>query len=138
MTRLLIAEAPRSKDVALVLQRQGIGRGTGVLERWLAAEAALGTFKIDDLEDAASVLLFSAAGDYLPGLLFHWLRVSLTARSGCEAQKWRISVPDLSSRRSDGTRCHQPSKRLTHRLSPSSWPARAGAVKESAFFSASV
>jgi hypothetical protein len=39
------------------------------LEQWLAAEAALETFKIDDPEDAASVLLFSTAGDYLLGLL---------------------------------------------------------------------
>jgi AcrR family transcriptional regulator len=69
MTRLLIAETPHSEDIALALERQGIGRGKGALERWLAAEAALGTFKIDDPEDAASVLLFSAAGDYLLGLL---------------------------------------------------------------------
>jgi AcrR family transcriptional regulator len=63
MTRLLIAETQRSEDVALALERQGIGRGKWVLEQWPAAEAALGTFKIDDLEDAASVLLFSTAGD---------------------------------------------------------------------------
>jgi AcrR family transcriptional regulator len=69
MTRLLIAEAQRSEDVALALERQCIGRGTGVLERWLAAESARGTFKIDDPEDAASVLLFSAAGDYLLRLM---------------------------------------------------------------------
>jgi TetR/AcrR family transcriptional regulator of autoinduction and epiphytic fitness len=69
MARLLIAKAPHSKEINLALERQGIGRGKGALAQWLAAEAALGTFKIDDPEDAASVLLFSTAGDYLLGLL---------------------------------------------------------------------
>ncbi|WP_428484457.1 TetR/AcrR family transcriptional regulator [Rhodopila sp.] len=69
MTRLLIAETPYSKDIAIVLERQGIGRGKGALERWLAAEAALGTFRIDDPENAAGTLFFAAAGDFLFGLL---------------------------------------------------------------------
>jgi AcrR family transcriptional regulator len=69
MIRLLIAETSQSEDVALALERQGIGRGRGALEQWLAAETALGTFKIDDAEDAANTLFFSVAGDFLLGLL---------------------------------------------------------------------
>ena len=63
MTRLLVAETPHSDDIGLALEWQGIERCKGALEQWLAAEAALGTFKVDDPEDAASVLLFSTAGD---------------------------------------------------------------------------
>jgi AcrR family transcriptional regulator len=69
MTRLLIAETSHSEDIALALKRQGIGRGKGALEQWLAAEAAAGTFKIDDPEDAANTLFFTAAGDFLLSLL---------------------------------------------------------------------
>ena len=69
VTRLLIAETPQSEDIALALQRQGIGRGKGALEQWLAAEIAHGTFKLDDAEDAANTLFFTVAGDFLLGLL---------------------------------------------------------------------
>jgi len=69
LMRLLIAETSHSEDIAQALERQGIGRGKGALEQWLAAEAALGTFRIDDPEDAANVLFFSAGGDFLLGLL---------------------------------------------------------------------
>lgn len=69
MTRLLIAETSHSEEIALALERQGVGRGKGALEHWLAAEAAAGTFKIDDPEESAGTLFFSAAGDYLIGLL---------------------------------------------------------------------
>ena len=69
MTRLLIAETSHSEDIAIALERQGIGRGKGALEQWLAAETALGTFRIDDPEDTASILFFTVAGDFLLGLL---------------------------------------------------------------------
>jgi AcrR family transcriptional regulator len=69
MTRLLIAETSQSEDIVLALERLGLGRGKGALEKWLAAETALGTFKIDDPEDAANVLFFTIAGDFLLGLL---------------------------------------------------------------------
>jgi AcrR family transcriptional regulator len=69
LTRLLIAETSHSEDIALALERQGIGRGKGALEQWLAAETTLGTFKIDDAEDAANTLFFTVAGDFLLGLL---------------------------------------------------------------------
>jgi AcrR family transcriptional regulator len=69
LMRLLIAETSHSEDIAQALERQGIGRCKGALEQWLAAEAALGTFRIDNPEEAANVLFFSAAGDFLLGLL---------------------------------------------------------------------
>jgi len=69
MTRLLIAEASLSEDIAMALDRQGLGRGKGALEQFLAAEAALGTFRIADPADTGALLFHSAAGDFLLGLL---------------------------------------------------------------------
>jgi AcrR family transcriptional regulator len=69
MFRLLIAETSHSEDIAAALQRQCVGRGKKALGNWLAAEAAAGTFKIDDPEEAANMLFFAAAGDHLLGLL---------------------------------------------------------------------
>jgi AcrR family transcriptional regulator len=69
MTKLLIAETSHSEDIAMALERQGLGRGKGALGQWLATEAALGTFKIDDPKDAANMLFYAAAGDFLLGLL---------------------------------------------------------------------
>jgi AcrR family transcriptional regulator len=69
MTRLLIAETSHSEEISIALERQGIGRGKGALERWLAVEVAQGTLRIDDPEEAANMLFFTAAGDFLLGLL---------------------------------------------------------------------
>jgi len=69
MTRLLIAEASLSEDIAKALDRQGLGSGKGALEQFLGAEAAAGTFRIADPADAAALLFHSAAGDFLLGLL---------------------------------------------------------------------
>jgi AcrR family transcriptional regulator len=69
MFRLLIAETLHSEDIAVALQRQCAGRGKGGLGKWLAAETAAGTFKLDDPEEAANTLFFSVAGDPLLGLL---------------------------------------------------------------------
>jgi AcrR family transcriptional regulator len=65
MTRLLIAETPHSEDIAIALKRQGIERGKGALEQWLAAERDSGTFEIGDPHEVANVLFFAAAGDFL-------------------------------------------------------------------------
>jgi TetR/AcrR family transcriptional regulator of autoinduction and epiphytic fitness len=69
MTRLLIAEAPCSEEIVSALDRQGLGRGKGALEQWLAAQAALGVLKIDNAAEASSMLFFTAVGDFLMGLL---------------------------------------------------------------------
>lgn len=69
MLRLLIAETSCSGEIVSALERQGLGRGKGALEQWLAAQAALGVLKIDNAEEASSMLFFTAAGDFLMGLL---------------------------------------------------------------------
>jgi AcrR family transcriptional regulator len=69
MTRLLIAETSCSEDIAAALDRQGIGRGKGALEQWLAAQAAQGVLKIDDPVEVSSMLFFASAGDFLMGRL---------------------------------------------------------------------
>jgi AcrR family transcriptional regulator len=69
MTRLLITETSHSEEISIALERQGIGRGKGALEQWLAAEAVRGTLRIEDPEEAANMLFFTAAGDFLLGLL---------------------------------------------------------------------
>jgi AcrR family transcriptional regulator len=69
MFRMLIAETSDSEDIAAALQRQCVGRGKKALANWLAAEAAAGTFRIDDPEDASNTLFFAVAGDHLLGLL---------------------------------------------------------------------
>ncbi len=65
MLRLLIAETSLSEDIAEALERQGIGKGKGALEQWMAEQASLGLLKIDDPVAAANMLFFAAAGDFL-------------------------------------------------------------------------
>jgi TetR/AcrR family transcriptional regulator of autoinduction and epiphytic fitness len=62
LTRLLIAEAQRSPEMARALQRQGLSRGEGTLEKWFALQAALGTLKIDDPVEAAHMIFGLAFG----------------------------------------------------------------------------
>jgi AcrR family transcriptional regulator len=69
LTRLLIAETSCSEEIATALDRQCLGKGKGALALWLAAQAALGVLKIDDPIEAANMLFFSAAGDFLMRLL---------------------------------------------------------------------
>jgi AcrR family transcriptional regulator len=69
MLRLFIAEAPLSDDIAQALDRQGFGRDKGTLGKWLTAEAARGTVRLDDPETAASALFHAVAGEYLLGML---------------------------------------------------------------------
>ncbi len=67
--RLLISETVHSEDIALALDRQGLGRGKGSLEQWLAIQVSLGVLKIDDIQEAANMLFFTAAGDFIMGML---------------------------------------------------------------------
>jgi AcrR family transcriptional regulator len=69
LTRLLIAETSRSEEIAIALDRQCLGKGKGALAHWLAAQASLGVLKIDDPNEAANMLFFSAVGDFLMRLL---------------------------------------------------------------------
>jgi AcrR family transcriptional regulator len=67
--RLLISETVHSEDIAQALDRQGLGRGKGSLEQWLAVQVSLGVLKIDDIHEAANMLFFTAAGDFMMGML---------------------------------------------------------------------
>jgi AcrR family transcriptional regulator len=70
LTRLLIAETSCSEEIATALDRQGIGRGKGALEQWLAAQAACGVLKtIDNPKEVANMLFFAVVGDFLMRLL---------------------------------------------------------------------
>lgn len=69
MIRLLIAELPCSEDLSVAMGRQDICRGKGTLDLWLADQAARGVLAIADPVDASNMLFFSAAGDYLFGML---------------------------------------------------------------------
>jgi AcrR family transcriptional regulator len=69
VTRLLIAETSHSEDIAIALERQGIGRGKGALEQWLAAERDRGMAEVSDPQEVANVLFFAAAGDFLFDML---------------------------------------------------------------------
>jgi AcrR family transcriptional regulator len=69
MMRLLIAETSCSEEIATALDRQSLGKGKGALAQWLAIQTACGVLKIDNPEEAANMLFFSAAGDFLMRLL---------------------------------------------------------------------
>lgn len=91
MTRLLIAETSLSEEIVAALDRQGLGRGKGALERWLAAQAALGLLKIDDPDESASMLFFTAAGDFLMGLLLR-IRSQPTAEEIKARVEWTVEM----------------------------------------------
>ena len=65
MLRLIIAEAPFSRDMAHALARCGPGRGEDALERWMRAQAERGVLRVDDPVEAAKTLVFAAIGDML-------------------------------------------------------------------------
>jgi TetR/AcrR family transcriptional regulator of autoinduction and epiphytic fitness len=69
MTRVLIAELRCSEELSLAMGRQDVCRGKGALDLWLAEQAARGALAIEDPEEAANMLFFAAAGDYLFGTL---------------------------------------------------------------------
>jgi AcrR family transcriptional regulator len=65
MTRLMIAEAPLSRDMADAIERLGLGRGNGVLEQWMEAQVAAGRLNAGAAEQAQKALFFTAFGDAL-------------------------------------------------------------------------
>ncbi len=69
LMRLLIAETSCSEEIATALERQCIGRGKSALEQWLAAQAARGVLMVENPKEAANMLFFAAAGDFLLRLL---------------------------------------------------------------------
>jgi TetR/AcrR family transcriptional repressor of mexJK operon len=69
MMRLMIAESPRTPEIGIALQRLGLGRGNGALERWLASPSARGLLRIQDPQEAAHMLFGCAIGEPLLKLL---------------------------------------------------------------------
>ncbi len=65
LLRLMIAESPRSPEIAEALDRLHREHGKGVLEKWMVARVADGTFRIDNVRETATMLFWTAAGDFL-------------------------------------------------------------------------
>jgi len=63
--RLMITESPRSPEIAEALDRLQREHGKGVLEKWLVARVADGTFEIANVRETATMLFWTAAGDFL-------------------------------------------------------------------------
>ena len=102
MTRLMIAEAPLSRDMATALERLGIGRGKGVLEQWLAAQAERGVWPITDALESGKTLFFAACGEFL---LHSLLKLGQPPdRAAVEARinyAIRLFLADLKSNQAD-------------------------------------
>jgi AcrR family transcriptional regulator len=62
LTRLMIAESPRSPDVVRVLRSQGVCNGDGALATWLAEQVRRGTLALPDPREAAAMLFGMSIG----------------------------------------------------------------------------
>jgi len=71
LIRLMAAEARRSPEIGKALERQGIGRGDGALERWLAAQADQGNLLLDDPQEAGAMLFGMAIGEFMISLMIN-------------------------------------------------------------------
>jgi TetR/AcrR family transcriptional regulator of autoinduction and epiphytic fitness len=65
LMRLMVAEAPKSPEIAEALARMQIGRGRGRLERWLAARSESGEVRVGNPQETASILFGMVLGDTL-------------------------------------------------------------------------
>jgi AcrR family transcriptional regulator len=63
LTRLMIAESPRSPDVVRALRSQAVCSGAGPLESWLGRQVQLGMLALDDPHEAASMLFGMSVGE---------------------------------------------------------------------------
>jgi hypothetical protein len=66
--RLMVAESPRSPEIVAALD--GL-RTKGALAQWLADKTAEGALKIDDPQETAGHLFWTAAGDFLMRALLY-------------------------------------------------------------------
>ncbi|MEA2753886.1 MAG: hypothetical protein QOJ54_175 [Aliidongia sp.] len=71
IVRLMVAESPRSPEIAAALERLRSSGGKGALAHWLAAKTAEGSLKVVDPEETATLLFWTAAGDFLMQALLH-------------------------------------------------------------------
>jgi TetR/AcrR family transcriptional regulator of autoinduction and epiphytic fitness len=69
MTRLLVAETPRAPEIGLALQRLGLGRGNGALEKYLVSLCASGFIHLDDPLETGRLLFGCVIGEPLLRLL---------------------------------------------------------------------
>ncbi|MDN3565432.1 TetR/AcrR family transcriptional regulator [Paeniroseomonas aquatica] len=60
--RVIASEVNRAPELAAAVQRSR-GRGTGVVEQWLAEQAALGWLRLEDPEQAAGMLIGMVVGE---------------------------------------------------------------------------
>jgi AcrR family transcriptional regulator len=88
IVRLMIAESPRSPEIAAALDRLGTGRGKGGLAQWLAAKTAEGALKVVDPKETSSLLFWTAAGDFLMESLLH--NTHTTTAEAIEARVERV------------------------------------------------
>jgi TetR/AcrR family transcriptional repressor of mexJK operon len=65
LTRLMIAESPRSPDIEVALTRQAVCNGDGALEVWLARQATRGVLTCEDAREAASMLFGMSVGELM-------------------------------------------------------------------------
>ncbi len=69
MMRLMVAETQRSPEIGRALERLGLGRGNGALEKYLAAQSASGAMRLDDPQETARMLFGCTVGETLLKLL---------------------------------------------------------------------
>jgi len=63
--RLMIAETPRSPEIAAALDRMGVGKGDRGLEKWLTAKTIEGALEVENPEETAARLFWGAAGEFV-------------------------------------------------------------------------
>jgi AcrR family transcriptional regulator len=69
LTRLMIAESPRSPEVVQALKRQPICRGEGSLDDWIVRQVERGKLVLRDSREASAMLLGMTVGEMLLGQL---------------------------------------------------------------------
>jgi TetR/AcrR family transcriptional regulator of autoinduction and epiphytic fitness len=90
MTRLIVAETQRAPEIGQALERLGLGRGNGALEKYLAAQSAAGRIPLVNPQETATMLFgFTAAeillkqlicGEPIPGVAEIERRARLAVR----------------------------------------------------------
>ncbi len=65
LTRLMIAESPRSPEIEVALTRQAVCNGDWALEVWLSRQATRGVLSCEDAHEAASMLFGMSIGELM-------------------------------------------------------------------------
>ena len=128
LTRLMIAESPRSPEIEVALTRQAVCNGDWALEVWLSRQATGGVLACEDAHEAASMLFGMSVGELMLNQLVK-SRSPLHERD--IARRIRVSVrmflgtftrtPGRSRARrgsDSGRRGERSARRVTSRRSP--------------------